>query len=213
MRTFENARDVANHQGLVVLLVHSQVRHQRGERIVRYLGLCVAERSEEGGLARIWDPHNADISHELELQLNPHLKAFLPVLGYGGGLAVAALEGRVAATACTALEQHVPLTLLQHFAEHHSALGVANHSAFWYIHHHVLPRPSLLLAAPAMQAASGPVVNFSPEVLERAEAVVGAGDNHVAAIPTVAAAGAPVRHVLLTAECNHTVSSIASFQA
>ena len=68
-RALDEARDVSEHH--LELVVHpddTEVRLQRGERIVGDLGLRGRHRTDEGRLADIGKADDGDVGHELEFK-------------------------------------------------------------------------------------------------------------------------------------------------
>ena len=73
-------RDVREDGGAEVQLADAQVGHERGERVVGHLGPRGRHDAQQRGLARVGHAHDADVRHQLQLQVGPHLRAGLAVL-------------------------------------------------------------------------------------------------------------------------------------
>src|SRR6185503_12166550 len=107
---FDQAGNVGEHELAALVTDYAELRAQRRERVVADLGAGIADGVEEGRLARVGKPDEADVRKQLQSQPHPHLLArfarlMLPRSAVGRGLVAG-----VAAAAQAALQEGDPLT-------------------------------------------------------------------------------------------------------
>ena len=107
-RPLDQPRDVREHQLAVVGLQRAEHGLERRERIGGDLGLGARHPGQQRGLARVRQPHEADVREQLEVQLDLPLLSRQPALGQPRGLARGGLEARVPpATGPAAGDRHL----------------------------------------------------------------------------------------------------------
>ena len=77
----DEPRDVGQHELALVGVQRAEPGLERGERVVGDLGRRARQAREQRRLARVGQPHEADVGQQLELQLDPALVARQPALG------------------------------------------------------------------------------------------------------------------------------------
>ena len=99
----DQAGDVRDHEPIAVPARHAEVRGQRGERVVRDLGLRGGQAGQERGLPGVRQPDETDVGDRPELHAQALLLAVLPRLGRARNAVARAGERGVAAAASAAL--------------------------------------------------------------------------------------------------------------
>ena len=102
VRAFDQTGQVGHDEFTPVDFNHAELRMQRGEWVIGDLRLCGTHRSEESGLACIWEPNQTGIGNQLQPQTDRALLAGLTRVGMtrstiGGGFEVRVTEATIAA--------------------------------------------------------------------------------------------------------------------
>ena len=74
-RALDQAGNVGEHELAALVADDAELRAERRERIVADLGRGVGDRVEEGRLAGVGKPDQADVGEQLQAQPHPHLLA------------------------------------------------------------------------------------------------------------------------------------------
>ncbi len=185
----------------------AEMRLQRGERVVRHLRLGRRHRRDERRLARVGEPDERDVRHQLELEVEPVLAAGLALLGEGGAAPAVRQEARVAPPPLAALGHPKARPGGRH-VDHHVAGAAAHDGADRQRHLDVLaPRAVALLPRP-VPAVGGAAEGVVLEAEER-RLVLSGDEPDVAAVPAVAAVGAAAIDVRLAPERDRAGAAVA----
>ncbi len=200
-RALDQAGDVGEHEIVVLPAHHTEVRFQRGERVVGDLGLGRAHHRDQRRLARVGEADERGVGEQLQLELEPALLAVLTLLGEARRTARVRQEARVAAPALTTAGREPRVAVVQQVGEelavhrtHDGSLGnvdgeIGAPLAVQLLTLAVGPRPGLAMRMVAEREQRGDVaVRAQPDR---------------AAVPSVAAVGSALRHVRLAPE-RHT---------
>ena len=207
VRPLDEAGDVGRHEAQVAAGGHAQVGHERGERVVGDLRPGRADARDERGLPRRGHAYQRRVGHELHSQLDPAFLGRLSQLGERRGTPGGRHEVDVAPPADAALGHGHVLAVVREVGDELAGfLGLvevfAHHRANRHLEHQVIARGTVHARPFAVRAALGLEVVLEAVIDERGQAGVGL-DDHVAAMPAVAAVRAALGHVRLAAE-RHT---------
>ena len=212
-RTLDQAGHVGDHEAAIGRhLDHTEMRMERGERIVGHLGPRRRNRADEGRLAGVRQTHQSHIGEQPELEIEIAALSRLP----GGGLTRrpvgAALEARVAEAVVAAPRHHQLVLGRQQLADDLSGIRLDRHRTDRHANAQIGPAaPRALLPAPVL-AALGAIQTLIAEVHQRVQ--VGVGDEqHIPTVPTVAAIGATLGNVLLAPEAQTAVAAAPGLDA
>ena len=215
------ARDQAGHVRDRVAAVaghdHAQVRHQRGERVVRDLRLGGAHRGHQARLAGAREPHQRHVGDGLEFQDHVAFLARFAEQREARGAARLVGQGDVAQTAGAARRGHEPVAVMAQVGQLFAgplrrALGPArleDHRAHRHRQDQVIPLGPVLVIPHAHRAVARRAVRHEPVVQQAVGVLVGHEDDGTA-VAAIAAVRAGQRLVLLTADAGRTVTAVAA---
>ena len=173
-------------------------RFERGEGIVRDLGLGRGHHRDQRRLSDVRKPDEGDVGQQLELEVQPTLVARLALLGERRRAAAVAEEPSVASAATSAFGGEVAVTFVDQVGDHHT-VGVLHHRALGDGHDEILTGSAVLALALPMRAAGGPAMRVVAEPEQRRHVAVG-DEPDVAAVPAVAPVGSAFGNMSLAAE-------------
>ena len=203
-----DAGDVGQHEALPLADVHhAEVGEQRGEVVVRYLGVGVGHHAEQGALAHVREAHQADVGQELQLQEHGVLLAGQAGLCKARGLARGGGEALVAPAAASAAAGD-EVAAGAHVVHDGAGVRVADDRSGRDAQHNALAVLARAALGAAGSAVAGGELALVAEVHQRVHVRVGAEDD-VAAAPAVAAVRASGRDVLLAVEGDGAVAALA----
>ena len=177
--------------------------------IVGDLGMGPRDPRQQGRLARVGKPDQADVGDDLQLHDDPALFAGMTLLDLAGGPVGRRFEMGVAVPAASAARHDHFIAGSLQVAEHVAAVAIANERAGRDLDDQVLARPPEAIGALAVLAAVRLPVPLVRKVGEVGMAFRGAKDD-AAAMAAVAAVGAAPRCVFLPAEAEAAVAPIPS---
>ena len=186
---------------------HTEVGHQRGERVVGDLGARPRDRGDQAGLAGAGEADEADVGDHLELEDDLELVAGLAEQREAGGLALGGGQRRVAEAAAAALGDDQLGARSDHVGQH-VAGAVGDHGA-------VRDRQDQVGAVGAVAVAAGTVAAVLAAPLRAVVVVDQRGDvgvdpqDHRATGAAVAAVGATERLELLAVHRGDAVAASA----
>ncbi len=197
----DQARNVGDHEFLAVHAHDAEVRHQRGEGIVRDLRPGVRGGREEGRFAGVGQAQQARVGDELQPQPDRAVDAGLARIRAGGRAVGRALEAEVAPAAIAALREEHPLAHLGQVGDHRLFVLVDDLGADRHLQHDVVAGPAGALAAHAGLPRLGEEMLLVAEVDQRVQPVHGLGPDR-ATIAAVAPVGAAELDELLAPEAD-----------
>ena len=198
-RALDESRDVGDDVAVLARLHHSEVRHERRERVVRDLRPRRGHARDQGRLAHRREPDERGVRQQLQLERDPAFLGRLAELREGRRAARRRHEVRVAAPAAAAARHDDALARVREVGDEPPGLLVAHDRAERDGKHEVLADGAVHAAALAVRAALRLEVPLELEVDERGDGRVG-HQHDVAAVPAVATVGTALGHVLLAAE-------------
>ena len=205
---FDEAGDVRHDEGLAFAHGNdAQDRDDGGEVVVADDGLCLTDDRDEGGLADVWEPEQADVREELQLELQFPFFAGSAVLGKAGRLSRGRGEVPVAPAATTAAGRDEFL-FIGHVGDDGVGLDFPDDGALRDLDVQVLSALSVALVAAAVLAVLGFVLPFVAEVGQGGEGVVDHKDD-VSASAAVSAVGPAAGDVFFTVERDRSVAAFA----
>ena len=211
---FAGSRDQTGYIGhgehFIAHAHHTEVRHQRGERVIGNLRLCSREHGDERGLARGGEAHQAHVRHGLELQGDFLGLAGLTQQGKTGSLASLGDQRGIAQTTMTAFGHDHPGAHTGEVSEHLSAV-IQHHGAFRYGKHAVFTAGTVPVIARAIATAASANVRVEVKVQQRVD-LCGDLEDDISAVATVTAVWAAQWHELLSVNRGTAMSSVASLQ-
>ncbi len=192
----DQAGDVRHHEPFVVA-GHAQVRGQRGERVIGDLRPGRGQLRQQGGLARVGQPHQADVGHQAELELEVKLLPRFARFGHPGNpVPGPGQDGAPPAPSSTPSHRH------RRSGSHQvgqQATFVPHHRPVGHRKEQILPLCPVAVVLRPPAAAGGPVpgpVRVGRQVVQRRIHP----KDHVAALPPVAPVGTSPRVERLTAD-------------
>ncbi len=195
----DQAGDVGHHVlGGGVEPDHAEVGLEGGEGIVGDAWLGRRDAGDQRALAHVGEPHQGDVGHELQLEVEPALLAGLALLGERRRAALVREELGVAAPTLAALRAEPAVAGVDQVGQQ-VALEVVDHGAFGDVDLEVGAGVAVALLAHAVHAAGGTAVRVVAERQQRGHVAVG-DEPDVAAVTAVATVGAAAGHVRLTPE-------------
>ncbi len=189
---------------------HAQHRRERREGVVGDLRRRAGEARDQRGLARVRQPHEADIGQQLQLQLEPPFLAGQPTLGEPRRLPGRGGEALVALATAASSGRRRPLAVGQQLPVAPRELlglllGCRDLGSRRDADVERLPVGAVAKRTFAMPAPAGPEVAAPAERLQVAQGLV-AQEHDVPAAPPVAAVGPPAGDHRFTAEAHAAVS-------
>ena len=208
--SLDQARDVGNHERVFRIDDdRPQVRILGGERVIGDLGMGSRDPREQGGLAGVGQPDQADVGDHLELQDDPPLLAgkavlVLPRCPVGGRLEVG-----VAMPSPAAAGNDDRFSGRLQVAEDVSAVTVTDDRSRRNLDHQVVALAAETVRALAVLAAVGLPVPLVRQVGE-VRVVVRGPEHDAAAMPAVAPVRAAAGRVLFTPKAEAAVAPVAT---
>jgi hypothetical protein len=203
----DEAGDVGHGERDVAGADHTQVGHQRGERVVGDLRPGCRHRGDQRRLAGRGEPDQPDVGDALELDDGVERLAGLAEQREARRLAPGVGQRGVAEAALAAVGEDDAGAGADEVGDHLAVRG-ADHGAGRDVQHAVLAAGAVPVAALAGAAVAGLLVRPVVEVQQRVHVGVDLQDDvaPVAAVPTV---GATERLVLLPVDRGHAVPAVA----
>ena len=204
VRAFDKTRNVSHDEVVLVALHNAQVRNERGERIVGDFGAGGAHACDERAFARRRHANERGVGHELHLELDPAFLRGFAQLGERGGAARGGHEMDVAATAVAAFRNNDALAIVRKVGDKLAGFlflfrVFVYHRAHGNFQNKIVARGAVHAFAHAVGAARCLEVVFEAVVEQRRNRLVGL-EHDVAAVAAVAAVGAALGNMSLTAE-------------
>ena len=204
----DDAGDIGQHKALPLADVHdAEVGEQRGEVVVRYLGMGVGHHAQKRALAHVGEAHQAHVGQQLELQQHGVRLAGQAGLGEAGRLARGGGEALVAPAAAAAAAGDKVLAGA-HVVHDGAGVRVADDGADGDAQDNALTVPARAALAAAGGAVPGRELALVAEVHERVHVGVNAEDN-VAAAAAITAVRPAGRDVFLAVEADCPVAALA----
>ena len=156
----DETRNVGNHVLGVVVPDHTEIGFQRGERVVGDLRLGRTDDADERALAHVGEAHQRHVGHQLQLQLQPLVVAFLALLGERRSTAAVGCELGVAAAAAAAGARKPTVTVVGQVGHQLAGVQVGDDRALGHHHLQVLavgnqPHVAALAAIATVGATEG----------------------------------------------------------
>ena len=148
-RSFDETRNVGHDKTAVLIYANdSQVRSQRGERIVRHLGPRRGDCSDQSRFAGVRHTKQSDVRQHLELQTQPPVftpftRCRLPRRAIG-----ARLEMQIAESASSSTCDECALSVDGKIGNQVSGVGIDDHRSHRHPQNDVLGTAAVLIGAP-----------------------------------------------------------------
>ena len=213
-RALNETRNVGNDIGILAGAHHAEIGHERGERVVGYLGAGGAHAGDERGLTDARETHEGCIGHELHLKLDPVLDGGLALLSERRSTARGSHEVRVAQTTGTTGGHHDALPIVGEVGQivgglHRRGIELADDGAHRHLEDKVLAVGAVFARALAVRASLGAEMMLESIIDERRELGVGLDDD-IAAMAAVAAVGSALGNEGLTTERHAAGAAVAA---
>ncbi len=205
-RPLHQARDVGHDEPIGVAPGHAQVRRERRERVIRDLRLGGGQTRQQGGLPRVGEPHEPDVGHRPELDVQGLLLAPLPRLGRARHPVARPGERHVAAPAPAATRHDRTRAVADQIG--HQAVLVEHHRALGYGDHQLLARGAVPLRAPPRPAVPRTLVWMIGQPRQIVQPALDLED-HAPAVAPVAAVRSTPRLVGLGMQVRGAVPAVA----
>ncbi|MND42848.1 hypothetical protein D3C80_336320 [compost metagenome] len=208
---FDQTRNVGHHEGLEATHAdHAQVRHQGGEGIVGDFRLGGGHGTDEGALAGVRQPQQANVGQHLQLQLEVAGLARLALGGLARRAVGAGLEAGVAQAVPAALGHQQALTGLGQVADDFLGGGIDDGGAHRHRQDQVIALASGAVLAAAVLATLGVETAGVAVVHQGIEVGIGLHE-HGAAIAPVTTVGAALLNEFFATETHQAVAAVARF--
>ena len=209
--TLDQAGDVGTDKAGTLTHRHdTQGGHQRGEVIVRDLGLGRADGRDEGRLAHIGEADQAHISDQLQLQRHLDVLTGHTGLGKLGDLAGRRCKMCVTVAAAAALCDGDGGVVGQ-VRDDQPALRILDHGAQRHLDDKVFGILAVAEACAALAALGGSVLALVAEVHQGGKMIVRHKDD-VTAAAAITAVRAASGHELLTMEAHCAIAALARME-
>ena len=211
VRTFDNSRNIRNHECTVSgKLHHSQIGFERRERVIGNLGPRRRNARNQCRFPRVRIPYQPHIRQQFQLKLQLPELTWLAVFVLRRSLMGGTGKALVATPAPARLCRQPRLPVFGKIEKLFACFVVEDHSPHWHQHRQAYAIMTRAITALAMVAALCRILRVKAEMQQRI-AVIGSHHHDVATPTAVAAAGATMGHVLLPAERQTAVTAVARF--
>ena len=186
-----------------------QIGHQRGKRIVAYLGPCLRNHREQCGFTGIWVSDQPNVRDQLELQLQFKLFAGLSTLRFARRLVRGGGKMYVSQAAASTSSHHDALARVQEIGNQRALRGVAHQGTRGHAKDQIPPLRAVHFLGTAIAAGPGFVVGMIVKIHQGVEAGIGLQIDG-APTSTVAAVGAAHGDVFGAMEVFGAVAAVTS---
>src|SRR6185437_10573642 len=208
VRSFNQARNIGEHELAAIDTDDAKLRIERGERIVGDFGFGGADGGEEGRFAGIRKADDAGVRDQLEAQPDGLFRARLTRIGAPRRPIGRGLEMRVAEATIAAAQQHYLLRGFGEIGDQRRTVLLIDLRADRHFEQGVRAVGAMTILAHASLAVLGVEVLLVAIVDQRIESLDGQ-HNHVATLAAIAAVRAAIFNEFLAAERHAAVSTVA----
>ncbi|MCY1433874.1 hypothetical protein D9M71_499150 [compost metagenome] len=210
-RTFDQTRNVSDNEALpAVDTDHAQVRHQRGERIVRHFRLGGRHRTDKGTFTGVRQAQQTDVGQHFHFQLQVTLLARLARRSLAWRAVGTGLESSVTQAVPAAMSHQQALSGLDQVTDDFLGAGVDHRGTHRYAQLQILALLAGAIGAATVGTALGIEVTGVTVVDQGVEVFVG---DHIdrAAITAITAVRATILNEFFPAKAHAAIATITCF--
>ena len=208
-RTFDEPRNVREHE-LVILEPHdTEVGNQRGERIVRDLGLRRAHGRDQRGLPGVGKSDERGVGHEAEFELDPALLAVLTLFREARRPPRVGEKPSVPAATAPAVRGQPPVAVTHEIGDDLARTVLADRGPLGDVHREIGAGLAVALVPGTVSPRRTAAVRMVAEREERRNVAVGL-EPDVAAGAAIATVGSALGRVRLTPERDAAGAAVAT---
>src|SRR6266404_5047578 len=212
VRAFDQAGNVGNHEahfmGCVANRDDSEIRLERGKRIIRNLRARRGNSRNQSGLSDIGISDEADIGEQLQFETQRALFAGASFFMLARGLMGGGLEAGVASSAAAAAGDHDPVIGTREVMHDVAGVGRVNNRPDWNLQENVYTFATGLVRSFAVTAALGFVFRIETKMDQGVVALAGFHDD-VATLAAISAGWPSARDKFLPAEGEAAIATVA----
>jgi hypothetical protein len=205
----DQARDVGDHELVLVKADYTQVRFEGREGVIGDFGLGRGDPRDEGAFPGVRKAHQGHIGHQLELQVQPALLPALGLLRERRGPPAIGEEPGIASAALPA-SGRLPAGALGDQVRDDLAAGISDDRSLGNGHLQVGSGLAVAALAHPVRPVVGPTVGMVSKAVEGRDVAVGHQPD-AAAVTPIAAVGTTLGDVRFPAKRDRTRSTITCF--
>ena len=211
MRTFNQTGDICQHKAaLLIQTYHAQNRGQRCKMVGSNFGAGSAHLCDNAGLAYTGVTYKANVSQQLQLQLQPTVFAGFALFGKGRCTVGAGNIAGIALAAAAAFSSRISLAVLNKVCHNSAGCIITYQSTHRHLNEYGISAYTGAVFGTALTAALGNIFSLVTEVNQGIEIFVRNQDN-ITAATAVTTVRATLFYKFFSAEAAHAVAAIACF--
>ena len=204
----DDARDVCDHDlPMVAHRDHSQVRNERGERVIRYFRTECRNFGDERGFSRVGVADDAHLRDQFQFQAEPPGFTLLAGIGAPGRLVGGGSEAGISPSSCPPPGGNKCFTVLGKILEKVAGFAIPNDRPQREREDEVRGTAPLLVFSFSVLASFGEVMLAVMKIKEGGKLAVGS-QNYFPAFSPVAAIRSSPGNVFFAAKADATVFSV-----
>jgi hypothetical protein len=134
-RTFNQPRYIRNNEVSVVIKSHNtEVGFESREGIIRDFWLRCRDHTDQRALAGVWKPDQSNVSHQLELKLQPPLFTMLSLLSKCWSPAFVGEEPSISTSTSATGSSEPSITMTKQFSQDLTCVQIFHDSSLGYPH-------------------------------------------------------------------------------
>ncbi len=197
-RALDQPGDVGEHELVFTEAHHTEIWHQRRERIIGDLRTRRAHRRDQRRLPRVGEADQRGVGHQLELEPQPVLLAVLTLLREARRSSCVGEKAGVAAPTLSTVCCEIPVAVTHQIGQQLTT-AVVDNGAFGHRHSEIRARRAVTLVARAVCARLRAPMWMVAKREQRRGVAIGS-QPHVATFSAVPAVGTTLGHVRLAPE-------------
>ena len=211
MRTFNQAGDIRQHKAaLFIQAYYAQNRGQRCKMVGSNFGAGSAHLCDNAGLAYAGIAYQANVSQQLQLQLQPTVFAGFALFGKGRSTVGAGNIAGIALAAAAAFSSRIGLAVLNKVCHNGAGSIVTYQGAHRHLNEYGISAYTGAVFGTALTAALSNILSLVTEVNQGIKVFISNQDN-VTAATAVTAVRATLFYKFFSAKAAHAVAAIACF--
>ena len=211
MRTFNQTGDIRQHKAaLLIQAYYAQNRGQRCKMVGSNFGAGSAHLCDNAGLAYTGVTYKANVSQQLQLQLQPTVFTGFALFGKGRCTVGAGNIAGIALTAAAAFSSRIGLAVLNKVCHNGAGCIITYQSTHRNLHENSIGTYTGAVFSTTLTAALSNIFSLVTEVNQGIEIFVRNQDN-ITAATAVTTVRATLFYKFFSAEAAHAVAAIACF--
>jgi hypothetical protein len=210
MRPLDQTGNIGQHKRTITGLHNTQIRLQRGERIICDFRLRGGETRDQRRFSRIGEPDQPDVGQQLKLEAQPQHLTGLAFFMLGRRLMCGAREASVAPPAASSGSHRKGLARCRKVDELLARIGIVNDGSNWNRKLHPGSIAAGTIAALPMTPALGSVFRIKTK-MQKSVVVLARDQRNIAAAAAISPTWSASRDELFSPECQTSVTSVSGF--